>query len=350
MFTNGISRRTFLGHTVLGAGALLTIPVVVPSRTFARQGELTPMALQLNWNPNAEHAPYYLGKKLGFYEEAGIDLEIKPGTGSGNAVKLVGTGDSPFGVALADALVLGRSQGVPAVSAAVLLQQNPVVFVSFKEKGIVEPEDLYGKKVALNQQSTGYALWVAFTKAAGLDRSKIQEVYVSTAELPLMISGEVDVTGALVIDEVETLLADGRELNIIDLADYGIDVYGNTLITSDAFAAEHPDEAQRFVDASIRSWEYSIDHVDEAVAALVEAVPETDVAVETAKWGPMKDLANGPDDNTPFGQQTLEGWRQTAETFEIEGLVDEPVDPQTLFTNEFLPEDRVPAEAATPAA
>ena len=107
MFTNGLSRRTFLGHTVLGAGALLTIPVVVPSRTFARQGELTPMALQLNWNPNAEHAPYYLGKKLGFYEEAGIDLEIKPGTGSGNAVKLVGTGDSPFGVALADALVLG---------------------------------------------------------------------------------------------------------------------------------------------------------------------------------------------------------------------------------------------------
>ena len=79
-------------------------------------------------------------------------------------------------------------------------------------------------------------------------------------------------------------------------------------------------------------------------------MPETEVEVEIAKWGPMKDLANGPDDNTPFGQQTLEGWTQTAETFEIEGLVDEPVDPATLFTNQFLPEDRVPAEAATPAA
>jgi NitT/TauT family transport system substrate-binding protein len=349
MSTIGLTRRSLLARSLVGVGATFTFAGATADRTAARQAELTPMALQLNWNPNAEHAPYYLGKKLGFYEEAGIDLEIRPGTGSGNAVKLVGTGDSPFGIALADALVFGRSQGVPALSVAVLLQQNPVVFVSFKEKGIVKPEDVYGKKVALNPQSTGYALWVAYTEAAGLDRSKIEEVNVTTAELPLLISGEVDVTGALVIDEVETLLADGRELNIIDLADFGIDVYGNTLITSDAFAAEHPDEAQRFVDASIRSWEYSIDHVDEAVAALTEAVPETDVAVETAKWGPMKDLANGPDDNTPFGQQTLEGWTQTVETFEIEGLVDEPVDPATIFTNEFLPEDRGSAEAATPA-
>ena len=350
MFRNSLSRRTLLGRTALGAGALLALPTAIPGRTLARQGDLTPLALQLNWNPNAEHAPYYLGKQLGYYAEEGIELEILPGTGSGNAVKLVGTGDSAFGVAVADALVLGRSQGVPSVSAAVLLQQNPGVLVSFKEKGIVEPEDLYGKRVALNPQSTGYAFWVAFTEANNLDRTQINEVNVSVAELPLLIADEVDVTGALLTNEVVTLLAEGRELNIIDYADYGVRSYGQVLLTSDDFAAENPDLAQSFVDATIRSWEYSLEHVDEAVAALAEAIPETDVELETAKWTPIKELANGPDGSIPFGQQTLEGWQQTAEAFEIGGLIDEPVDPETLFTNEFLPEDRLPAGAATPTA
>jgi NitT/TauT family transport system substrate-binding protein len=307
------------------------------------------MALQLNWSPNAEHAPYYLGQQLGYYAEEGIELEILPGTGSGNAVRLVGTGDSPFGVAIADALVLGRAQGAPAVSVAVLLQQNPVVLVSFATKGIVEPEDIYGKRIALNPQSTGYALWVAFTEATGLDRSQITEVNVTTAELPLLLADEVDITGALVIDQIVTLRAEDRDINIIDFADYGIHCYGNTLITSDAFAAENPDLAQAFVDATLRSWEYSMEHVDEAIAALAEAVPETDVELETAKWEPIIELATAPDGQTPFGQQTLEGWTQTAEAFEVEGFLDAPVDPATLFTNEFLPEDRLPDEA-TPVA
>ncbi len=347
--TAALSRRKLVGGALAGAGILLVDLALLSDKAQARQEAPTPLALQLNWNPNAEHAPYYLGKKLGYYAEEGIELEILPGSGSGNAVKLVGTGDSAFGIAVADALVLGRSQGVPAVSTTVLLQQNPGVLVSFKEKGIVEPEDLYGKRIALNPQSTGYAFWVAFTEANNLDRSQITEVNVSSAELPLLIADEVDVSGALLTNEVVTLLADGRELNIIDYADYGVHSYGQVLLSSDDFVRDNADLARGFVAATIRSWEYTLEHVDEAIAALAEAIPETDVELETAKWTPIKELANGPDGTIPFGTQTLEGWTETAQAFEIGGLIDEPVDPATLFTNELLPEDRT-AAAATPAA
>jgi len=350
MSMTNFSRRSLLHRAALGAGAALASSIVAPGRGAARQDDLTPMTLQLNWNPNAEHAPYFLGRKLGYYAEEGIELEILPGTGSGNAVTLVGTGDSPFGVAIADALVLGRAQGVPALSTAVLLQENPGVLVSFAEKGIVAPEDIYGKRIALNPQSTGYAFWVAFTEANGLDRSQITEVNVSTAELPLLIADEVDITGALLTNEVVTLLAEGYELNMIDYDDYGVNSYGQVLLSNDDFIAENPDLARAFVTATLRSWEYTFDHVDEAIAALAEAVPETDAELETAKWPPIIELAHAPDGATPFGQQTLEGWTQTAQAFEIGGLIDEPVDPATLFTNEFLPEDRSPDAAATPVA
>ncbi|MCD6033910.1 MAG: putative thiamine biosynthesis protein, partial [Thermomicrobiales bacterium] len=166
----------------------------------------------------------------------------------------------------------------------------------------------------------------------------------------LLIADEVDVAPLLLTNSVVTLREEGRDLNIIDYADYGIRTYGLALLTSDDFAAENPDLAQAFVDATLRSWEYTMEHVDEAIAALAEAVPETDVELETAKMEPLIELATAPDGQTPFGQQTLEGWTQTAQAFEVEGLIDEPVDPATLFTNEFLPEDRLPAGTATPTA
>jgi NitT/TauT family transport system substrate-binding protein len=347
MSTIGLSRRSLLARASLGV-AFAGLHTTAPQRVFAARQDLEPVSLQLNWNPNAEHAPYYLGKKLGFYAEEGIDVEIRPGQGSSTAVKLVGTGDSDFGVAVADAVTVGRGQGVPVVATAVLLQESPTVLVSFVEKGIVEPADLIGKRVAVNTQSTVHAYWLAFLDVNEIDRSQITEVNVSGASLPLLIADQVDATGALLTNEVVTLLDEGFELNIINYDEYGVHSYGQVLFTNDTFASENPDLTGRFTAATIRSWEYSLEHVDEAVAALAEAIPETDVELETAKWTPIQELARGTTGDIPFGQQTLEGWQETYNTFESGGLIEEPFDPQSLFTTEFLPAaDRA---AATPSA
>jgi NitT/TauT family transport system substrate-binding protein len=345
----GLSRRSLLARASLGAATLIGLPGATPPRTFAAsQDDLEPVSLQLNWNPNAEHAPYFLGKKLGFYADEGIDVEIRPGQGSATAVKLVGTGDSNFGVAVADAVTVGRGQGVPVVATAVLLQESPTVLVSFTEKGIVEPADLAGMRVAVNTQSTVHAYWLAFLDANEIDRSQITEVNVSGASLPLLIADQVDATGALLTNEVVTLQNEGFDLNIINYAEYGVPSYGQVLFTSDEFASANPDLARRFTAATLRSWEYSLEHVDEAVAALAEAVPETDVALETAKWGPIQELVLGAaGEEVQFGQQTLEGWQETYNTFEAGGLIDEPFDPQSLFTTDFLAADE--QAVATPA-
>ncbi|MGH2614722.1 MAG: ABC transporter substrate-binding protein [Thermomicrobiales bacterium] len=349
MSTIGFSRRSFITGTSLGAAAVVGLRAATSlPATAARQDDLELVTLQLNWNPNAEHAPYYLGQKLGFYAEEGIDVEIRPGQGSSTAVKLVGTGDSDFGVAVADAVTVGRGQGVPVVATAVLLQESPTVLVSFVEKGIVEPADLVGKRVAVNTQSTVHAYWLAFLDVNEVDRSQITEVNVSGASLPLLIADQVDATGALLTNEVVTLLDEGFELNIINYGEYGVQSYGQVLFTNDTFATENPDLTGRFTAATLRSWDYSLEHVDEAVAALAEAIPETDVELETAKWTPIQELVLGSEGDIQFGEQTLEGWQETYDTFEAGGLIDEPFDPQSLFTNDFLPAGD--EAAATPAA
>lgn len=104
------SRRDFLVRASASAGVLTGLGSRTARPAAALQTNLTPLSLQLNWNPNAEHAPYFLGRDLGFYAEEGIELEILPGQGSAAAAQLVGTGSSQFGVAVADALVIATAQ------------------------------------------------------------------------------------------------------------------------------------------------------------------------------------------------------------------------------------------------
>ena len=294
---------------------------------------LAKVTFRLNWNPNAEHAPYYLGMKKGFYQEEGIDIEILPGLGSTTAVQLVGTGDSMFGVAIADAVTVGRGQGIPVVSTAVLLQRSPTVLASFKEKGVTKPSDLYGKRIGVATQSTVYAYWVAFTKINQIDRSRLEEVNVGSSGFAIFVAGKVDVSGLLLTNEVVTIQRRGGELNLIHYWDHGVKTYGQVLFTSNDVIEEQPDLAQRFTRATVRSWKYSLEHVEEAIDALAEAVPETDKELEVAKWGPIKELARDPERPLEFGQQSREGWTATYNAFRIGGLIEKDFEPDLLFVD-----------------
>jgi NitT/TauT family transport system substrate-binding protein len=320
-----------------GGAAQPTTAPAAPTTGPATGGTTSKVSFRLNFNPNAEHAPYYLGKKKGFYQAAGIDIDILPGTGSATTAKLVGTGDSMFGVAVADAITVGRGQNIPLVSTAVLLQQSPTVLASLQEKGIATPADLAGKKVGVNPQSTVYAFWVAFTKVNNIDRSKITEINTTGSALGPLIAGAFDATGLLLTNEVVTLEQQGKKLNVLNYADYGVKSYGQVLFSSDKFLKDNPDLAKRFTAATLQSWQYTMDHVDEAVDALAEAVPETDKSLEAAKWPPILKLIPNAEQQVKFGQQTPEGWQQTYQTFKNGGLIDTDFDPTTLFRNDFLP-------------
>src|ERR1700731_2044316 len=55
--------------------------------------------LLLDWLPTGEHAAYFAGLQRGFFRDAGIDLSITRGYGSGDTVNKVAAGAAKFGVA-----------------------------------------------------------------------------------------------------------------------------------------------------------------------------------------------------------------------------------------------------------
>jgi ABC-type nitrate/sulfonate/bicarbonate transport system substrate-binding protein len=332
--TRTVTRRGLLRAGAFAAASGTLAGGLLTDRREASAAGLARATLRLNFNPNAEHAPYYLGKKKGFYADQGIDLNILPGTGSAVAVRLVGAGDSMFGVAVADAVTVGRASRIPVVSLGVLLQNSPTVLASLKAKNITKPTDLYGKRVGDDPASTIHAFWRAFLKINNLDTGKITEITVSGSNVGPLIAGAIDAAGLLLTNEVVVIESRGYALNVINYADYHVKSYGQTVFTSESVLNGNRDLAKRMALATFKSWTYTLDHVDEAIAALAEAVPETNKKLETSKWPAIKRLVWSADARAHgFGYQSLAGWTQTYNTFRAGGLIQNDFDPKAIFTD-----------------
>src|ERR1019366_1690061 len=67
--------------------------------------------LRLNWMWYGSHAGFALGKDKGFFKDAGINLDIRSGNGSGSAERLVANGDSTFAYGSCASMINLAGQG-----------------------------------------------------------------------------------------------------------------------------------------------------------------------------------------------------------------------------------------------
>ncbi len=91
--------------------------------------------LILNWAPTADHSPFYYAKSQGWYEQAGIDLAIETGKGSGVSSLKVGSGGSPFGIADLATMLVARSKGADAVAVMSIYANTGQTFYWLKSYG-----------------------------------------------------------------------------------------------------------------------------------------------------------------------------------------------------------------------
>ena len=108
------------------------------------EGDPRSVTLMLNWTPNAQHAGVYAAQGLGFYEDAGLDVEIVDPADTG-VEPVVAAGRAEFGIAQAESLLPARAAGVPVVSIGTLLPHNDSSLMALAESGIERPRDLAGR-------------------------------------------------------------------------------------------------------------------------------------------------------------------------------------------------------------
>src|SRR5215510_13734377 len=105
-------------------------------------------------------APWVLAKHLGYYSEAGYDVDFVVARGGVDVAKQIGVGNAPIGGAIGDTPIIVRGNGVPVKSVGLMGGGALTVVVGRKDRGIEKLEDLRGKKISVLafQDTTYYAL------------------------------------------------------------------------------------------------------------------------------------------------------------------------------------------------
>ena len=301
------------------------------------------VTLLLNWYTYSEHAPFYLGKERGYFDQEGIDLEIQEGRGSGVTVQAVAAGTATFGYADVPTMMKAASKGAPVTAVGVALQTSPMSVMGFADKNIRKPEDIKGKTVAVTPGDSMSQIWPLFLKKTNLKDSDFKQVAGDAqTKLNAVMNGQADLLLGYVMDQAIKLQdATQKQVYPIRFADYGVNMVSSGIIAQKEFLKQKPDVAKRFMRAATRSLEEAAKNPEAAVDAMLKAQPKSGVK-DTALVG-MKQTAalyKGPDN--PNERPFRVGARNMDETMTL--LVDYGgLDKATAgkasdyYTNDYLP-------------
>lgn len=292
------------------------------------------LTLRLKWFHQAQFAGFYVAKANGYYKAAGLDLDIQPGGPDFPAIQMVAGGNEQFGVTGADQILIARGKGVPVVALAVIYRRTPFVLFSLAKSGIKSPADYVGKNVGVKLGGNEELMYRAMMAKAGVDTAKVKEVPVKFDIAPLL-NGAVDVWPGYEINEVLAAREKGFEVNVLSPSSYGIDLYADTLFTTEKMLKEKPDIVRKFVAATLKGWNEGIANPEKAAKATLEiGGSKLTYDHELAMMKASLPLLTG--DGGPVGAMDEAHWR-SMQTLLMEGkFLKAPVDLSHAFTVDFL--------------
>lgn len=222
------------------------------------------VVLQLKWKHQFQFAGYYAALKKGYYRDAGFVVDIREAQDGVDPVDSVLKGEADYGIGASE-LVLHRAQGRPVVVLAVILQHSPLALIA-RGGRLQTVHELDGKRIMLLPQETEL---YAYLQRENLPRSRIIEVKHSFSTDDL-VKGRVDALSGYTTDEPFVLKQLGLSYTLFSPRASGIDFYGDTLFTSEALLERDPQRVIAFREASLRGWQYAMDHPEEIADLILE--------------------------------------------------------------------------------
>ena len=304
-----------------GLVAAIVMACAGGASSLAETGGLHRVTLQLPWHHQFQFAGYYAAQKLGYYRDAGLDVDIRPGRVGDASMDKVIHGDAEFGVGSAE-IVAARLEGAPLVVVAPVFQHSALAIVSIDGSGIKTIRDVENHKIMIEAQA---AELIAYLSRSGVDRGKV-EILPHTHSLNPLLNGQVSALSAYISDEPFGLLERGIAYTVHLPREVGIDFYGDTLFTQEAFLLREPDVVAAMRDASLRGWDYALAHPEEIVDLILSDYSR-DQSRSHLLFEARETRGLIQPDVIPLGTGDPARWRHMAEVFQEAGFIEDgPID------------------------
>jgi len=291
------------------------------------------VSLQLEWVHQAEFAGYYVANQEGLYSANGLEVKMISGGPTVNPIDKVALKEVDFAIISNPIdLLKARQAGQHVVAVAALFQRDANVWISLAEKNITTPQALKGQRVGLKTTAmTSFELLLA---TANMTLAEVQMVQLADPTIRPLVAGEVDVLLGLVIDEPLLARRQGYNINVLTLADQGVILPNDLLIVHEDLLRDKPDLVKRFVQASLKGWEMTINQPKLGLTATLRVDETLNVTQQTEMLAEVIKLIQ-PDSNA-IGFMNDDMWTKIIQLALAQKLVTQPIEPHQAYTTQFL--------------
>ncbi|MCH9818733.1 MAG: ABC transporter substrate-binding protein [Burkholderiaceae bacterium] len=250
---------------------------------FGAAQAATPVKFQLDWRFEGPSAMFLVPAAKGYFKDAGLDVTVDSGNGSGAAVTRVASGTYDMGFADLAALMEfhANNPDAPNKPVAVMMVYNntPASVMALKKSGIKTPADLSGKKLGAPVFDAGRRAFPIFQQA-----NNVTNVQWTAMDPPLretmLVRGDVDAITGFTFTSLLNIEARGvppADVTVMAYPDFGVKLYGNAIIASPKMIKENPEAIKAFLAAFAKGAKEVI--ADPAKA--IEAVKARDGIINT---------------------------------------------------------------------
>lgn len=297
--------------------------------------EAKKVSLFLDWTPNTNHTGIYVAKEKGFYEEAGIDVEILlPGEVS--AEQLIATNRGEFGISFQPQVTQARAMDLPIISIAAIIQHNTSGYASPVEKGIETPKDFAGKVYGAYGSELEESMIDLVMERDGADVSDVDIVQLGNSDFFVATKQEIDFVSIFYAWTGIEAEIRGVDLNFVEATEYAeeLDTYSPVIITSEELIEKDPETVRAFVESTLKGYEFAIDNPAEAAEILIAHEPDLDpeLVKRSQEWLSPR----YQDDAKKWGIQESSRWETFADFMFENGIIEKEIDATEAFTNEFI--------------
>ncbi len=292
--------------------SVVWVSVVAPSQA-ADVDQDDVVRLQLKWKHQFQFAGYYAALEKGYYADEGLHVELIEGGPEQSPLQKMLAGDVQYAVGDVGVL-LSRAEAKPVVVLASIFQHSPQVI--YTRPDIKDLDDLRAKRVMMRAGFLAIEVQ-AMLSQMGLTKADYERLPIGRIED--LLEGRSDAFSGYSCSDFFLLKQQGIAFKMFFPRDYGIDFYGDTLLTTEAEIQSNPERAAAFRRASIKGWEYALAHQQEIIALIKEKYDSQhkSVAHLSNEAKAIADLMISK--VVPIGYSNLKRWQYIATMFESLG-------------------------------
>jgi putative hydroxymethylpyrimidine transport system substrate-binding protein len=280
-----------------------------------------------------------MAQKLGYFKEAGLDVEIQTPSDPAAPLKLVAAGSSDLAISYEPEVVLAREQGLGVKAVAALVNRPLTSLIWLKKSGIDGVAGLRGKTVA----TAGIPYQDAYLKTilarAKLQPSDVKAVNVGFGLLPALLSDKAQaMLGGFSNVEGVDLRLRGKEPVVTPVDKLGVPSYDElVLVASEKQLEEDPQTIRLFIAALARGTAAAAENPEATAKALEEANPDLDPKLTRAELAATLPLLDPPRGKRPYGYMDPALWGEFSGWMRDNELIESLPPSSELLSNSYLP-------------